>query len=216
MTEPLVEVLGQLRDLLGKIDDAAVRALHAQADAQEAHAAYREAATGTRHPQMTRALVDARTAGEKAGKTARLLAEAGNAFADYISKIAPGTVPERRSVASAMPGGKVLLDESEDRGRRADAFWRKQVKKADDGQDSLENAEKGARAFAGHHKRLPDAPSATGTSTGTPVVARQDDGMQVDNPIAAVAMALAATAVAVKAFSNHKKKRREDQGTERQ
>jgi hypothetical protein len=216
MGEPLVEVLGQLRNLLGMIDEAAAQALHAQADAQEAHASYHEAAIGSRHPQLARAVVDSRTAGEKAGKTARLLAEAANAFADYIEMIAPGTVPSRRAEPGAMPGGEALLDQAEDRARRADAFWSKQVKKADDGQDSLENAEKGARAFFTHQKKMPDAPGATGTSTGTPVVAQQNDGTQVDNPIAAVAMAVAAAAVAVKAFSNHKKKRRADQRAERQ
>lgn len=51
------EVLAELRELIGVIDAAAVRASRAQVDAQEAFEAYREAGTGSKRPGIVKAQV---------------------------------------------------------------------------------------------------------------------------------------------------------------
>lgn len=157
-------------------------------------------------PRNRAQIVDSRTAAQKAGKTARLLAEAGNAFTEYINTIAPGTVPAGYSVPETMPDGEALLTEAAERGRRADVAWRKQVQKAGDGKDSLENLEHDTRSFFAHHKNLQRPSGGTAVSVGRPVVQHQIRGDQVDNPIAATAMMVAAGATAVKAILDRKRR----------
>jgi hypothetical protein len=210
MTSLLQEVLAEMRELLTAIDEAAGKALHAQEDAREAHAQYVEATRGTSHPDAAKAVTNVHTAAQKAGKTARLLAEAANAYADYINTIAPGTVPARHSAPDAMPDGERLLAEADERGSRADAFWRRQAKKADDTQDSAENAEKGFRAYFTHQKNLQRPSGVTVASTAKAEYKAKDDGSEVDNPIAALAMGVASVAVAVKAYANHRKKQQQE------
>jgi hypothetical protein len=209
MTTSVADVLAQLRELLAVIDQAAVTAARAQTDAQEAQRAYHEAGTGTKNTHINQAITQARTAGEKTGKIARLLGEAASAYADYINTIAPGTLPARHSAPEAMPTGEQLLDEAEERGRRADAIWRRQTKSADDMQDTLENAEKGARAFFSHHKDLQPPTGQTTASTGMPHVDSDHPRPDIDNPLAAIAMAAAGLAVAARGLWSYKKKREE-------
>jgi hypothetical protein len=133
MTSSMADVLAQLREVLGVIDHAAVAALRAQTDAHEARHAYQEAGTGTKHTHINQAITQARTAGEKAGKVARLLAEAASAYADYINTIAPGTVPARHSAPEAMPSGEILLEEAAERSATGfGRFTRTLTTKADD------------------------------------------------------------------------------------
>lgn len=122
MTDALGEVLAHLRQLIGVADEAAVLAQRAQADAQEAQDAYVEAGIGSSRPDIRKANADARTAAEKAGKTARLLAEAASAFTDYINIIVPGTVSARHSAPEAMPTGERLAEEAGDLGSEFEAF----------------------------------------------------------------------------------------------
>jgi hypothetical protein len=137
MSDPLGEVLAEFRELIGVIDQASVLAQRAQADAQEAHGAYREAGTGSKRPDITRAQVDARTAAEKAGKTARLLAEAANAFADYVNIIAPGTAPARYSDPEATPSGESLAAETSSRRSRLESLLAAMSVDADDKQEAV-------------------------------------------------------------------------------
>jgi hypothetical protein len=92
--------------------------LRAQERAEEAYVAYREAGTGSSHPQIRKTVADARTAGEKAGEIARLLAEAANAYADHVNIIAPGTVPARSSASGAMSSGEEILSQAGEQGAK--------------------------------------------------------------------------------------------------
>lgn len=209
MTSVLQEVLAELRELLTAIDEAAVAAMHAQADTADARDRYQQAAKGTDHPRMNRAITNAQTAADKAGKTARLLAEAANAFADYINTIAPGTVPARHSAPDATPDGEALLSEAEERDSRSDVAWRKQTKKADDTQDAGENVETGARSFFKDKKNLERPSGVTVASTAKAVYKAQEDSPEVDNPITALAMGMAGIAVGAKALANYRKKKQQ-------
>jgi hypothetical protein len=214
MTSTLQEVVLELRELLTAIDEAAVAAKHAQADAAEANASYLEAGKGTDHPVMNQAVAKAEAAVDKAFNTAELLAAAADAFADYINTIAPGTVPARYSAPDAMPDGERLLSESEERDSRSDVAWRKQTKKADDTNDAGENVESGARSFFKDKKNLERPSGVTVASTAKAVAKQKSDSPEIDNPITALAMGVAAVATAVKGLVNYHKKRQENQRKE--
>ncbi len=111
-SSPMEEVIAQFRKLLGVIDETAVNAKRAQEDAERARSAYVEASRGTSDQLMGKAVVNSRTAAEKAGKTARLLSEAADHFATYINIIAPGTVPPRMSAPEATPSGEQVAEEA--------------------------------------------------------------------------------------------------------
>jgi hypothetical protein len=141
MTSALAEILAEIRDLVDNIDAAAVTALRAQERARRASAAYGQAATGTDHPQMKSALANARMAGEKAGKTARLLAEAANAYTEYANTISPGAFPVRQTSATALPSGEELVVQAGDRGgkKKFGKFSRKLSESASDLGDAGNN-----------------------------------------------------------------------------
>jgi hypothetical protein len=112
MSSTIQEVLQQLRAVIGELDQAAVTASAAQEDARRAYSFFDEAATGSAHPQMNIARQEANIAAAKAGKVARLLAEAATAFADYVNQVAPGAVPSRASAPEALPSGEQLSEPS--------------------------------------------------------------------------------------------------------
>lgn len=129
-----------MRDLVDLIDRAAVTALQAQQNGMHAAARYQHAAVGTRHPQMRSAIADARTAYEKAGKVARLLGEAANAYTEYVNTIAPGTLPARQVRATAMPSGEdLVIRAGESARKKAGLFNRKLSEKAPDLGDAANN-----------------------------------------------------------------------------
>jgi hypothetical protein len=94
-TVSIAQIVSHFRELVGIIDQAVIAATRAQEDAHQAQIAYTEATRGSSNREARQAVVQSRTAVEKAGKTARLLAEASNHFTSYINIIAPGTVPDR-------------------------------------------------------------------------------------------------------------------------
>jgi hypothetical protein len=109
MADPSVgNVVAQFRTVLGIIDETAVNAKRVQEKAEQAKAAYAEASQGTADRSMRKAVVDSRTAAEKAGKIARLLSEAAEHLTAYVNIIAPGTVPPRASAPEATPQGDQL------------------------------------------------------------------------------------------------------------
>ncbi|MFC6017556.1 hypothetical protein ACFP2T_15240 [Plantactinospora solaniradicis] len=140
------DVVAQIRTVLGLIDEAAVAAERAQRQAQQASAAYTEASRGTADRLMRTAVVDSRTAGEKAGKTARLLAEAAEHFTTYINVIAPGTVPPRSSAPEADASGEQVLAAAAGQGSLSSKVLGRTaaVRNADDG---LQHAKKIATAI---------------------------------------------------------------------
>jgi hypothetical protein len=212
MTHPLAVVLADFRELIGLIDEAAILALRTQTEAQDAHSAYREAGTGSRRPDIRKAQADARTAAEKAGKTARLLAEAANAFAEYVNIIAPGTVAARHSAPDATPSGDRLVGEAPDRGRRIDMFIRKASGKADDLQDgTTELAKSAADAARAAAQAIRGDHGPHGTMTSTPADSEPPQGPSTgvpDNELAAALVVSAlAGAVAARAISRYVSRR---------
>jgi hypothetical protein len=111
----IAQILAHFRDLVESVDQAVINAARAQEDAEQAHRVHVETAGSTSDSQMRHAIVQARTAAEKAGKTSRLLAEAAGHFTNYINIIAPGTVPDRVSAPEATPTGERITSEAGER-----------------------------------------------------------------------------------------------------
>lgn len=197
------EVVALLRQAIEHLDRAAATAMRAQADADQAHARYAEAARGTNHSRIRQATDESRTASEKAGKVARLLAEAATHLANYSNLIDPGSGPVRLASDQAKPSGEELVQEAERRARRADAAWRKQVRQAGDTEDTLKNAESGGRAVFNHFKRQPKPPGGTSAGTTAPLPEPALERPNLDHPVTAVVMAAGALAVATKSIWNH-------------
>jgi hypothetical protein len=108
MSSTLQEVIQQLNEIIAELDQAAVTASAAQADARRAFVFFDEAATGSADPYMNIARQEANIAAAKAGKVARFLAEAATAFGDYANTIAPGSAASRGSASRALPSGEHL------------------------------------------------------------------------------------------------------------
>ncbi|MEN3608240.1 hypothetical protein AAH979_01705 [Plantactinospora sp. ZYX-F-223] len=140
------DVVAGFRTVIGIIDEAAVTAKRAAENARQAQAEYTEASHGTDDRSMRKAVVDTRTAAEKAGKTARLLSEAAEHFTTYVNIIAPGTVPPRSSAPEATPGGDKLAAAGLDQGPLSAKLLGRTaaVRNADDG---LQHAKKVATAI---------------------------------------------------------------------
>jgi hypothetical protein len=208
MNASVGQIVQQLHTVITAADQAAVQAARAGTDALIAHTAYTKVGQGSNHPKLHQAVADARTAADKLGKVARLLADAADAFTDYVNAIAPGTAIARKALPTSTVSGEQLLDDTERRASRAAAAWRRQITKADDGQDSISSTEDAARNILRGYKKMPDAPGSGTSNTQLPVW-KPADRPHVDNPITAVAMATAAMAVAVRGLWNTMKKRRE-------
>ncbi|MCG5460014.1 hypothetical protein PSH03_005812 [Micromonospora sp. PSH03] len=205
MSGSIAELVAQLLAVHGKLDTAAVTALRARTDAEQALAHLAEAQRGSADRGLNAAVADAKVARDKAGRYARLLAEAARHITGYVNTIAPGAAPTESAGDNASPGGERLLTEAERRGRRADIAWRKQVQKADNTEDSLKNAETNAKAVFKFFKQQQDG-ATSGTTSPQPTPAHERP--QVDNPVTAVVMAAGALAVTAKAVWNHGKARR--------
>ncbi|GAA2184395.1 hypothetical protein GCM10009848_09600 [Micromonospora lupini] len=153
---------------------------------------------------MSAAVADAEVARDKAGRYARLLADAARHITGYVNTIAPGAASSGPDDA-ASPSGERLVTEAERRGRRADIAWRKQVQKADNTEDNLKKAETNAKEVFKFFKQQQDGgTSGTTSPQSTPAHERP----QVDSPVTAVVMAAGALAVTAKAIWNHGKARR--------
>ncbi|MEU8210722.1 hypothetical protein AB0B85_16170 [Micromonospora sp. NPDC049044] len=205
MSGSIAEVVAQLLAVRGKLDTAAVTALRARTDAEQALAHLAGVQRGSADRGLSAAVADAEVARDKAGRYARLLAEAARHITGYVNTIAPGAAPTEPAGGDASPTGERLLTEAERRGRRADIAWRKQVQKADNTEDSLKNAETNAKAVLKFFKQQQERPTS-GTTSPQPTPAHERP--QVDNPVTAVVMAAGALAVTAKAIWNHGKARR--------
>lgn len=207
MSGRLGDLVAQLLAVRERLDRAVVTATRAQADAEQALAHLSTVGGGTSDRDLAAAVVDARTAGEKAGRYARLLATATEHLTTYINVIAPGSTPTNSPADTAAPSGERLVSEAERRGRRADIAWRKQLQKADDTEDSLKGAEKAAKDTFNYLKQ--QFGSGGSTSTGSkPPPTSPPDRPQVDNPITSAVMAAGALAVVAKSVWNHVRNRR--------
>ncbi|GAB3848531.1 hypothetical protein GCM10029963_31540 [Micromonospora andamanensis] len=208
MSGSIAELVAQLLAVRGKLDAAAVTALRARADAEVALARLVEVQRGSSDNRLRTAVADAEVARDKAGRYARLLADAARHITTYVNTIAPGAAPTEPAGDDASPSGERVVTEAERRGRRADIAWRKQVQKADDTEDSLKNTETSAREVFKFFKQHGDGQGGTTSGTTSPGPTPGQDRPHVDNPVTAAVMAAGALAVTVKAIWNHGKARR--------
>jgi hypothetical protein len=175
MTSEIREVVERLRALIAGIDRLVGLTMRAQQDAAQAHATFDATAHESQNPKMAKAIADSRMAGKRTGETARLLAEAAAAFADYTNVVAPGTLPAQISTGGADPSGAQIV---EDTAARHSSFLERLARKADDVQDAVAE---GTRTAAGAKNWLQlvkggsPAPPLAGTRT-------PDTGVIVRNP----------------------------------
>ncbi|MEU7839458.1 hypothetical protein AB0B39_00650 [Micromonospora sp. NPDC049114] len=170
MSGSLGDVVAQLRKAIDTLHSAAVVAQRAQADAEEAKSYYAQAAQGSSHPDLTGAVTESRTAGEKAGKLARLITEAADRIGTYSNVVAPGSAPTQQPTDSATPSGKDLLAETVEREsarKNVASFLSTMTRKVEDVQDNTQKSVAAAReAFT--IVRGPQGPSGAqqpGTTT---------------------------------------------------
>jgi hypothetical protein len=216
MSGSIAELVAQLLAVRGKLDAAAVTALRARTDAEVALARLIEVQRGSSDHRLRAAVADAEVARDKAGRYARLLAEAASYITAYVNTIAPGAAPtEPDDVAS--PSGDRLVEETEGRIRKGEAFLRRHVKKADDTEDTLKKTEQAiTTGFRELQKGLKGSGSSGGTTTtaadpGTPV-----DRPQLEHPVTSVIMAAGAVVVGLRGIWNMVKKHRERKRSDEQ
>lgn len=173
MSGGLGDVVAQLRSAIDSLRSAAVVAQRAQADAEEALAHYSQAARGSKHPHLTGAVAESRTAAEKAGKLARLISEAARHVGAYSDAVAPGSAPIQQPIDAATPSGDDLLTEAVDREsarRNVASFLSTMTRKAEDLQDNTQKSVAAARK-AFEIVRGPQGPSGSQQAgTTTPAV----------------------------------------------
>ncbi|MGI5145926.1 hypothetical protein ACQEVC_05920 [Plantactinospora sp. CA-294935] len=201
-------VVAQLRVITERLDGSAVMASRVQAETREANAQFTEAGRGTAHPAIRQAVSESRTADEKAGKVARLLSEAAGHLAAYMQVIAPGSAPSRHRASEGPPSGEHLVREAEDKGGNVDRFIRRHVKKADQTEGNLQNAETvatdGVKKLFSIYK---GKPGSTGTETSAPQPP-PIDRPQVEHPATAVIISVGAAAVGIRRAWAKMKQRR--------
>ncbi|MEU3454029.1 hypothetical protein ABZ671_10545 [Micromonospora sp. NPDC006766] len=202
------DLVAQLLAVRGKLDEAAVTALRAQADAEQALAHLTEVGRGSSDQLLRGAVADAEVARDKAGRYARLLADAARHIGTYVNVIAPGAAPSGPAAEDAAPSGERLVTEAEVRGRRADIAWRKQLQKAGDTEDSIKSAEASAKEVFKFFKQQHPNQGGSATGSTSPQQAPAQDRPQVDSPVTAAIMAAGALAVAAKVVWNHGRTRR--------
>ncbi|MEU1396968.1 hypothetical protein ABZ403_13035 [Micromonospora zamorensis] len=216
MTGSIAELVGQLLAVRGKLDAAAITALRARADAEQALAHLVGVQRGSTDQGLRTAVADAEVARDKSGRYARLLADAARHITGYVNTIAPGAATSGPDTA-ASPSGERLVEEAEGRSRKAEAFLRRHVKKADDSEDTLKQTEQsittGLRELQKSFKGSGSSGSTASTSAnpGTPV-----DRPQLEHPVTSVIMAAGAVVVGLRGVWNMAKKRRERKRSDEQ
>jgi hypothetical protein len=210
MSASLGEVVAQLRAVVTSMDEAVAVAFRAQVDAKQACACYVEAAVGTRHPTIRRAISDSRTGWEKAAKTARLLAEAANALTEYVNIVVSGSVPPGVASPDAMPSGEALLAEAEERESRAAKFHRKGTEAIGDQDETMARYEESSRDIVARLKGQHGS-GGTQATVGTPQGKAVFKPAPADtlNPVTAVILAAAGAGLAARGIAKKIKKSRE-------
>lgn len=209
----LGDVVRHLLAVREGLDEAALTAMRAKADAEQTLVHLTNIRRGSGDQRLATAVSDAEVARDKAGRYARLLADAARHITAYMNDVVPGSAPTGPA-KQATPSGDRLVAEAGSRGRRADIAWRRQVQKADSTEDSLKNAEANATEMFKllKHQHRNQGGSATGSGS-TPHIPVQERP-QVDSPVTAVVMAAGALAVVARTVWNHgqarRKKRRGD------
>ncbi|MEW2428273.1 hypothetical protein AB0877_09685 [Micromonospora sp. NPDC047644] len=173
MSGSIGEVVAQLRSAIDTLHSAAVVARRAQADAEQANTHYTHAAQGSRHPELTGAVTESKTAGEKAGKLARLITEAADRVAAYSNAVAPGSAPTTQPSDSATPSGEDLLAETVERDsarRNVASFLSTMTRKVEDVQENTQKSVAAAREAFTIIRGPQGPPGAQQAGTATPAV----------------------------------------------
>ncbi|WFE25171.1 hypothetical protein O7623_17335 [Solwaraspora sp. WMMD791] len=200
------QVIAQMQRAKGQLAEAAVTAMRAKVDFDEAYKLYFQLSEGSANPNIRRAASEAQTAAAKAGRYANLLDRVQRHYQAYFARVAPAA---NLGSPSGVPSGEKLLSDTGRRASRREQFLRQQVQKADDTQESLSKFEANAKTLVDYFKKLPDPPGATSSNPVKVDPAPTGERVDVDNPITAVAMAAGALAIALKATINNVKKNRE-------
>ncbi|GAB3942695.1 hypothetical protein [Micromonospora vulcania] len=210
MSGLLAQVVAQLNSAIEQLDALAVRAGRAQQDVADGQRRLRQLSGGSDNPQLRQAVNQSGTAVDKTGRLSRLTGRAAQHLANYVNVIAPGSVPARADGDRGSPTGERLVAESEGRGSRAEAFLRRHVKKADETEGNLQDAEKATTAgFRELMHEIKGGPGGSTTSTTAPPPAPPANQPQLEHPVSSVIMAAGAIVVGVKGLWNMIKKHRE-------
>jgi hypothetical protein len=211
MASSVGDVVAQLQAVIERFDRIAIAAKHAQADAYDAHDSYSEAKQGTGHSDLNNAVTISREAAEKAGKVARLLAEASSSFATYLNTIAPGSDGQQRS-PSVVPAGEAVVADAQAREERLGGWLQRISAKADDLEDTVdeiaESVGDGQKAISAYlkHRLNPGAGGQSTPSSAAPVKHHFEPAgpeFSVHDAAAALAVSALAMAVAAKAMKDH-------------
>jgi hypothetical protein len=188
MTASVGDVVAQLRAVLESLDAAAVTALRAQADADQAEAHFREAATGTDHSKIREAITASHTASQKTARYARLLAKANESLTTYLNTIAPGSVPTHRAADSGTPTGEQILTDTVERSnarRSIDSYLSRMTRDVENLQDNAKTSTEAVQHAVNIVRKPPSPPGLQRAETGTPSVPASAPKPKIDAPEAA-------------------------------
>ncbi|GAB3977041.1 hypothetical protein V1634_27070 [Plantactinospora veratri] len=200
MTGSVGDVVAQLLAVLRSLDAAAVTALRAQADADQAEAHVTEVARGTNHNHIRQAVTASRTASEKAARYARLLAKANENLTTYINKIAPGSTPTHQAAEAAAPSGEQIVADAERRSnakRNLDSFLGRMTRDVESVQDGAKSGTELTQQVISIF-RNPSGPSGSQQAgTGTPTLSAPAPKAKIDVPEAAGHIVVAGLVVGI-------------------
>jgi hypothetical protein len=203
----IAAVADQLRKVIEGADRAAVHAMRAKTDAEQGRVTFAEAGRGTDHPDIREAISTVHTASQKLGKTARLLAEAAEAFAMYLEVVVPGSGNALRAKADAMPSGEQLVDEAREQENRLHSWLRKTGENADDIGDRAQSTSESAKTIFKlvRGDANPPTQSTTSVPSATPHIENPPAESSID-AVSAIVVSAIAVSVAVKAIPNYWRK----------
>lgn len=206
MTGSVGDVVAQLLAVLRSLDTAAVTALRAQADADQAEAHFAEVARGTDHIHIRQAITASHTASEKAARYARLLAKANESLTAYINKIAPGSTPTQQAAEAAVPSGEQLLQETVERSntrRNIDGYLSRMARDAENLQDTAKTSTEAVQQGVNIVRNRPSPPGLQQAETGTPSTPVPTPRPKIDAPDAAGNIVVVAliTGIAIRRFT---------------
>ncbi|MEU7974138.1 hypothetical protein AB0B48_19110 [Micromonospora sp. NPDC049089] len=216
MSASIAALVAQLLAVREKLDATAITALRARTDAEQAVTHLTAITRGSSDRRVSAAVADAEVARDKAGRYARLLADAARHITVYVNTIAPGAASSG-PVDRASPSGERLVEEAEGRSRKAEAFLRRHVRKADDSEDTLKQTEQSITTGLRELQKSFKGSGSTGStasasaSPGTPV-----DRPQLEHPATSVIMAAGAVVVGLRGVWRMAKKRRERKQSDEQ
>ncbi|WP_247683111.1 hypothetical protein [Micromonospora sp. D93] len=174
MSDSIGEVVAQLLAVRGKLDAAAITALRARTDAEQALAHLAGAQQGSSDQRLRAAVADAEVARDKSRRYTRLLADA----AGHVNTIAPGAATSGPAEEDAFPSGERLVEAAEGRSRKGEAFLRRHVKRADGSEDTLKQTEQAITTGLRELQKSLKGSGSSGSTTSTPA----NPGTPVDRP----------------------------------